>query len=192
MPHRRGKRTREDPFHNRIHCMVLPYFKGLMVIKEIFHIVLVYLLWFFCIQSLVLNNWYHSTFLGRSCGQLFFIFADFFVQRRKKRVATFQTFSVYFCEKFAEKDCRSEFLSEKHPIWKKKSSRTESGRSRYCGFKICNFSGFFLRTAAWFVFIFVAFEGRICQNKLQIWVILTISPNFKKKISRNGVREVKL
>jgi hypothetical protein len=35
--------------------MVLPYLKGLIVIKYIFHIVLVYLLWFFCIQSLVLN-----------------------------------------------------------------------------------------------------------------------------------------
>jgi hypothetical protein len=35
--------------------MVLPYLKGLIVIHEIFHIVLLYLLWFFCIQSLVLN-----------------------------------------------------------------------------------------------------------------------------------------
>jgi hypothetical protein len=36
--------------------MVFPYLKGLIVIKEIFHIVLVYLLWCFCIQSLVLNK----------------------------------------------------------------------------------------------------------------------------------------
>jgi hypothetical protein len=36
--------------------MVLPYLKGLIVIKEILHIVLVYLLWCFCIQSLVLNS----------------------------------------------------------------------------------------------------------------------------------------
>jgi hypothetical protein len=35
-------------------------------------------------------------FLGRSCGQIFFIFADFFFRRRKKRAVTFQTFSVYF------------------------------------------------------------------------------------------------
>jgi hypothetical protein len=55
-------------------------------------------------------------FLGRSCGQIFFIFVDFFFQRRKKRAVTLQTFLVYFCEKFAEKGCRSEFLSEKHPI----------------------------------------------------------------------------
>jgi hypothetical protein len=66
---------------------------------------------------LVLNNWYQSTFLGRSCGQIFFIFADFFFFRsRKKRAATLSKFLVYFGAKFAEKGCRSEFLSEKHPI----------------------------------------------------------------------------
>jgi hypothetical protein len=95
--------------------MVLPYPKGLIVIKKIFHIVLVYLLWFFCIQYWVLNKWYQSTFQGRSCGQLFFIIVDFFFRRRKKRAATFQTFSVYLCEKFTEKGCISEFLSEKNP-----------------------------------------------------------------------------
>jgi hypothetical protein len=36
--------------------MVLPYPKGLIVIKKILHIVLVYLLWCFCVQSLVLNR----------------------------------------------------------------------------------------------------------------------------------------
>jgi hypothetical protein len=36
--------------------MVLPYPKGLIVIKKILHIVLVYLLWCFCIQYLVLNH----------------------------------------------------------------------------------------------------------------------------------------
>jgi hypothetical protein len=46
--------------------MVLPYPKGLIVIKEILHIVLVYLLWLFCIQSLVLDKWYQSTFLGQT------------------------------------------------------------------------------------------------------------------------------
>jgi hypothetical protein len=64
--------------------MVFPYLKGLIVIKEILHIVLVYLLWFFCIQSLVLNKWYQSTFLGRHCGQIFFIFADFFFGEEKR------------------------------------------------------------------------------------------------------------
>jgi hypothetical protein len=102
--------------------MVLPYLKGLVIIKcGFFYLAL----WIYCVFSicgdyildlvLVLNKWYQSTFLGRSCGQLFFIFADFFFRRRKKRAATFQTFSVYFCAKFAEKGCISEFLSEKHP-----------------------------------------------------------------------------
>ena len=122
----------------------------------------------------------------------YFLFLQIFFRSRKKRAVTFSKILVHFCAKFAEKGCRSEFLSEKHPSLKKKSSKTESGRSRYWGFKICNFSGFFLRTTAWFIFIYVAFGGRICPNKLQIWVLLTISPNFKKKNSRNGVREVKL
>jgi hypothetical protein len=98
--------------------MVLPYLKGLIVIKRVScYIVLLYdSILVFCRSSIqVLNNWYQSTFQGRSCGQLFFIFADFFFRRRKKRAATFQTFSVYFCEKFAENGCISEFLSEKHP-----------------------------------------------------------------------------
>jgi hypothetical protein len=69
--------------------MVLPYLKGLIVIKEILHIVLVYLLWCFCIQSLVLNNWYQSTFLGQRREDLFSLFAEFFLGK-KKRVAHFR------------------------------------------------------------------------------------------------------
>jgi hypothetical protein len=95
--------------------MVLPYLKGLIVIKKIFHIVLLYLLWFFCIQYWFLTSGIRALSLGRHCGQIFFIFADIFFFRRKKRAEKFQTFSVYFCAKFAEKGCISEFLSEKHP-----------------------------------------------------------------------------
>jgi hypothetical protein len=36
------------------------------------------------VDLLVLNKWYQSTFLGRSCGQLFFIFADFFFGEEKR------------------------------------------------------------------------------------------------------------
>ena len=78
-------------------------------------------LWIYCVFSicgdyicgsiLVLNKWYQSTFLGRSCGQIFFIFADFFFRSRKKRAATFSKFLVHFCAKFVEKGFRSEFLS---------------------------------------------------------------------------------
>jgi hypothetical protein len=35
--------------------MVFPYLKGLIVINEILHIALVYLLWCLCIQSLVVG-----------------------------------------------------------------------------------------------------------------------------------------
>jgi hypothetical protein len=75
--------------------MVLPYLKGLMVINEILHIVLVYLLWCFCIRYWVLNNWYQSTFLGRSCGQLFFIFADFFLEKKKEGRDIPDIFSIF-------------------------------------------------------------------------------------------------
>jgi hypothetical protein len=64
--------------------MVLPYPKGLIVIKKILHIVLVYMLWCFFIQYLVLNKWYHSTFLGGHCGQIFFIFSHFFLEKKKE------------------------------------------------------------------------------------------------------------
>ena len=84
MPPRRGKWTWDDPFHNMIHCMVFPYLKCLMVIKEILHIVLVYLLWYFVFSYLVLNKWYQSTFLGRHCGQTFFIFAKCFLDKQKE------------------------------------------------------------------------------------------------------------
>jgi hypothetical protein len=49
-------------------------------------------------------------------GNYFLFLQIFFFRRRKKRAAKFQTFSVYFYAKFAEKGCISEFLSEKHPI----------------------------------------------------------------------------
>jgi hypothetical protein len=63
----------------------------------------------------ILNKWYQSTFLGKHCGQIFFIFADFFFQKKKEGRAL-SKFLVYFCEKFVEKGCISEFLSYKHPI----------------------------------------------------------------------------
>ena len=51
----------------------------------------------------------------------YFLFLQIFFQRRKKRAATFQKISVYFCAKFVETGCRSEFLSEKYPSWKEKN-----------------------------------------------------------------------
>jgi hypothetical protein len=71
--------------------MVLPYLKGLVIILcGFFYLAL----WIYCVFSIcgdyicrsiqVLNKWYQSTFLGRSCGQLFFIFADFFFGEEKR------------------------------------------------------------------------------------------------------------
>jgi hypothetical protein len=65
--------------------MVLPYPKGLIVIKKILHIVLVDLLWCFCIQSLVLNKWYQSTFLGHTLWANIFYFCRFFFSEKKKK-----------------------------------------------------------------------------------------------------------
>ena len=112
---------------------------------------------------------------------IFYFCRFFFFRSRKKRATVFSKFSLYFCAKFSKKSCRSDFLSEKHLSWKKKSAETESRKSRYWSFKICNFSGFFPRTVAWFFYISVAARGRICLKKVQIWFPLTISLNFKKQ-----------
>jgi hypothetical protein len=39
---------------------------------------------YICRSIQVLNKWYQSTFLGRHCGQIFFIFADFFSEKKKE------------------------------------------------------------------------------------------------------------
>jgi hypothetical protein len=87
--------------------MVLPYLKGLIIIKcGFFYLAL----WIYCVFSicgdyicrsgLVLNKWYQSTFLGRSCGQLLFIFADIFFRRRGPRHSRhFQYISVQNLQK---------------------------------------------------------------------------------------------
>ena len=113
----------------------------------------------------------------------YFLFLQIFFRSRKKRVATLLKFLVHFCAKFVENGCRYEFLLEKYPILKRKLFETEFGKSRYWSFKIYKFSGFFPRTAVR-NFFSVAFGGQICPNKLQIWVSLTISPNFKKKLAK--------
>jgi hypothetical protein len=60
--------------------MVFPYLNGLVII----------LLFYICCGDFVfsiqvLKNWYQIIFLGWSCGQLFFIFADLFFSEKKKR-----------------------------------------------------------------------------------------------------------
>jgi hypothetical protein len=77
---------------------------------------------FLVISKVYLQVWYRYLTIGIRALSLagvvgnYFLFLQIFFRRRKKRATTFQKFSVYFCEKFAEKGCISEFLSEKHPI----------------------------------------------------------------------------
>jgi hypothetical protein len=78
--------------------MALPYPKGLIVITKILHIVLVYLFRCFCIHSLVLNKWYQSTFLDRHCGQIFFIFAEFFPEKKKEGRDIPENFNIFLCK----------------------------------------------------------------------------------------------
>jgi hypothetical protein len=49
-----------------------------------------------------LNKWYQSTFLGRSCGQLF-LFLQIFFRRRKKRAANFRHFQYISVQNFQKK-----------------------------------------------------------------------------------------
>jgi hypothetical protein len=92
---------------------------------------------------LVLTKWYQRTFLGRKCGQIFF-FADLFF-RKKKRAATFQMISVVLVQNLKKMvvNLSSSQKNTKVKKKKKKSSETESGKSSYLHFKICNFQGFF-------------------------------------------------
>jgi hypothetical protein len=100
--------------------MVFPYLKGFDIIKCGFSILFLYI---YCgVFIFILYIWYltsgiRALSLARSVGNFFFFFffADFFFGEEKKRVATFQKIYVYFCAKFVETGCISEFLSEKHP-----------------------------------------------------------------------------
>jgi hypothetical protein len=102
--------------------MVFPYLKGLVIIKcGFFYLAcgsIVYSV--FVVIIFVDLYWYltsgiRALSLAGVVGN-YFLFLQIFFRRRKKRAATFQTFSVYLCAKFAENGCISEFLSEKHPI----------------------------------------------------------------------------
>ena len=84
--------------------MVFPYLKGLMVIKKILHIVLVYLLWCFCIQSVFvviilvdlfrfLTSGIRALSLGRHCGQIFLHI--FFSEHKKEGHDILDIFSIF-------------------------------------------------------------------------------------------------
>jgi choline-glycine betaine transporter len=95
--------------------MVLPYLKGFYNKVVVFYIVLVIFVVFLYASIWFLTSGIRALSLADIVGKYFLFLQIFFFRRRKKRVVTFQKFSVYLCAKFAETGCISEFLSEKHP-----------------------------------------------------------------------------
>jgi hypothetical protein len=101
--------------------MVLPYLKGLVIIKCGFFYIFcgsivysVFVVIIFVDLFRFLTSGIRALSLADIVGK-YFLFLQIFFSEKKKRAATFQKFLVYFCEKFAETGCISEFLSEKHP-----------------------------------------------------------------------------
>jgi hypothetical protein len=82
------------------------------------------LLNYICISGLVLNNWYQSTFLGQRREDLFSLFAEFFLGK-KKRATHFRFRYKVLRAEFGKTNWVFEFLSEKYPISKNKSAETE-------------------------------------------------------------------
>jgi hypothetical protein len=107
--------------------MVFPYLKGFHNNKVWFSILFLDICVFLYFRSLVLNNWYQSTFFGHKKGQFFFLFFAYFFKKKKEGRDTL-TNPVVFCVEFVEIGCIYEFLSEKKTNLKKKSSETKSGK----------------------------------------------------------------
>jgi hypothetical protein len=97
--------------------------------------------------------------LGRYCGQIFFIFADFFFSEEKRgprHSRSFQYISVQNLQKMVV------YLSssQKNTQFEKKNRPKRSlGSQDIEVLKSANFQGFFSRTAARIFFISVAFGG---------------------------------
>jgi hypothetical protein len=66
--------------------------------------------------------WYQSTFLGRQCGQIFFIFADFFFREEKKEGRDIPEIFGIFCEKL-QKQVVDQISSQKNTQVEKKKNR---------------------------------------------------------------------
>jgi hypothetical protein len=119
--------------------MVLPYLKGFynkVVVSSIwFHrscVVIVFrYLWIYC-DILYSGIWFLTSGIRAlslaGVVAKYFLFLQIFFSEKKKRAATFQTFSV----KKLQKRVVDMSSSQKNTQFKKKiSSETESGRSRY-------------------------------------------------------------
>jgi hypothetical protein len=109
---------------------------------------------YICRSIQVLNKWYQSTFLGRHCGQIFFIFADFFFRRRKKRAATFQKF-WYISVKNLQKQVVYLSSSQKNTqVEKKNRLKRSPGSQDIEVLKSAIFQGFFRGRRRDFFFYF--------------------------------------
>jgi hypothetical protein len=143
--------------------------QGFDIIKLCFSILFFYI----CCGAFVFSIWFltsgiRALSLGRHCGQIFFIFADFFFgaeKRGPRHSRSFRYISVQNLQK------RVVYLSssQKNTQFKKKNRPKRSPGSQDIEvLKSANFQDFFRGRRREFFFISVAFGGRICPNKLQI------------------------
>jgi hypothetical protein len=122
--------------------MVFPYLKGFynkvvvlyivsyILCGDFIHIYLVLLL-YFVFRYLVLNKWYHSTFLGRHCGQIFFTFVVFFFREEKRGPRHCRHFWYISLQNLWKQVVDMISSHKKAQVEKTKSSETEYGKSRY-------------------------------------------------------------
>jgi hypothetical protein len=82
--------------------MVFPYLKGLVIIKYgLFYLVCgsivysVFMVIIFVDLFRFLTSGIRSLSLGRHCGQIFFIFADFFSEKKKEGRDILEVFSIF-------------------------------------------------------------------------------------------------
>jgi uncharacterized membrane protein YbhN (UPF0104 family) len=147
--------------------MVLPYLKGLIIIKCDFSIFLcgsivysVFVVIIFVYQYLVLNKWYQSTFLGRHCGQIFFIFADFFFFGEEKRGSRHSRNFWYISVKNLQKQVVYLISSQKNTqVEKKNRLKRSPGSQDIEVLKSAIFQGFFRGRRRDFFFFYVASGG---------------------------------
>jgi hypothetical protein len=97
--------------------------------------------------------------LGRHCGQIFFIFADFFFGAEKRGPRHSRSFQ-YISMKNLQKMVVYLISSQKNTQFEKKNRLKQSPGSQDIEvLKSANFSGFFPQTAAIIFFIFLAVGG---------------------------------
>ena len=136
---------------------------------------------------LYLNKWYQSTFLGRSCGQLLFIFADIFFPRRGPRHSRhFQYISVKKLQK------RVVYLSSSHKntqFEKKNRLKQSPGSQDIEVLKSAIFQGFFYgRRRDLFLFL-LHLEAEFAQINYKSEFSSQFHPISKKKSAETESRK---